>query len=477
MSIGKVLLKFAKRNSIATWASFVVRALPLFFLPVFIVGAFGEAETAIWFVLITLQGLQLLIGSSAGQSMVRGFAYALGGATQVRDLRNVSAETPAVPNMVLLGRVWSASAVAHLVIGVLTCGFLAALGSWSVAPLASLGSDPAEIWGALVLFVAGGTVRAYGGLHIDYLMGVNRIALLRWWEAAFWMAAFLAAVAAILAGGGLFELALAYQLPLAANIVWNAWLCRRDQARREGFVRRFRADLDILGQLWPSVWRTGLGTFLFLGTTQGAGLYYATVGRPEDVAAYLFAMSLIRPLGQFAQVPFFTKLPTLARMQAQGERAAQRAISQRAMALSLGLHVALVLLVAASLPVLLGLREGTLNVPMLLWLLIGLAGYVERIGAMHLQLYSTTNHILIHWANGLTSVAFVGLAAVALPVMGMYAFPVAQTVALVIAYLPFGMINSYRAFTLPFPRFELMTSVGPFTVLVLVIALIVFELN
>lgn len=458
--------KLLKSNSFATWVAFVAKSFPVFLLPIFIVGPFNSIETAIWFVLITLQSMQLLIGSSAGQSMIRGFAYALGGAKQVRDLRSVIPVADSAPNIALLGRVWSASASAYLLIGVLTLIFLAGLGMWSVRPLVEGLVSSKAAWGALAVFVAGGTLRAYGGLHIAYLMGVNRIALLRWWEAAFWMAAFIAAVVAILAGGGLFVLALAYQLPLAANIVWNAWLCRRDQARREGFVRRFRADLDILRQLWPSVWRTGLGTFLFLGTTQGAGLYYATVGRPEDVAAYLFAMSLIRPLGQFAQVPFFTKLPTLARMQAQGERAAQLAISQRAMALSLGLHVVLVLLVAASLLVLLGLREGSLNVPVLLWLLIGLAGYVERIGAMHLQLYSTTNHILIHWANGLTSVVFVALAAFALPVMGMYAFPVAHALALAVIYLPISMINSYRAFTLPFPRFELMTSVGPLIVLV-----------
>jgi hypothetical protein len=230
-------------------------------------------------------------------------------------------------------------------------------------------------------------------------------------------------------------------------------------------VQVWRADFDIIAQLWPSVWRTGLGTFLYLGATQGAGLYYATIGTPADVAAYLFATSLIRPIGQFAQVPFFTKLAIFARLQASGERKAQQAIAQRSMLLSYVLHVAMVLMVAVAMPFLTGAQGNGLQVPLLLWLLIGLSGYLERVGGMHLQLYSSTNHVLVHWANGLTALVFLVFAGGSFTFLGAYAFPVAHCLALCIAFLPIGMINSYRAFNLPFPGFELKTSAVPFVIL------------
>lgn len=452
-------------RSVATWATYISKALPVFLLPPFIFVRFAPEEAAIWFIFITLQGMQLLIAASTDQPMVRGFAYALGGATQVRDMRNVKPSGQSEPNIALLSRVWSASAFAHILIAIATLALLGAMGVWSAAPLISTHSQDQSLWAALAVFVLGGALRAYGGLHVSYLMGVDRIPLLRWWEAAFWLLAFISALTTLLSGGGLLALAIAYQIPLALNIGWNAWLCRRDHRARSGFQTGVRADRDILAQMWPSIWRTGLGTTLFVGTTQGAGLYYATVGEAQDVAAFLFAMSLIRPLGQFAQVPFMTKLPRLARLQAAGERVAQRQIAQRSMMLSYILHAGLVLTIAASLPIVLSLRGSEVQVPQLLWLLIGLAGYLQKMGSMHLQLYTTTNHVLLHWANGLAAVMFVGFVAALLPSLGVYSFPVANTLALMLVYIPISVCHSYPAYGLPIATFEMKTSLGPISLI------------
>ena len=115
-------------------------------------------------------------------------------------------------------------------------------------------------------------------------------------------------------------------------------------------------------------------------------------------------------------------------------------------------------------------QDWALQVPLILWLLVGLAGYLERMGGMHLQLYSSTNHILMHWANGATALAFTLLASGLFPLLGANAFPLAQAAALLVVFLPIGMMNSYRAFALPFPSFELKTSVLPLIVLLVVIA-------
>ena len=446
------------RRSVSTWSTYVAKALPVFAFPPFIFARFPAEEAALWFIFITLQGMQLLIASSTDLPMVRGFAYALGGATQLRGAHPAAQKGP---NMALFSRVWAASAVAHLVIGIATFALLGAMGIWSAAPLI----DESRLWWALAAFVCGGAIRAWGGLHVSYLMGVDRIALLRWWEAAFAILSFIFALITLLLGGGLLAVALAYQAPLVANVLWNASLCRRDQADRPGFVTRLRAERGTLAQLWPSIWRTGLGTTLFIGATQGAGLYYATIGGAREAAAFLFVMSLIRPLGQFAQVPFMTKLPQLARLQAEGRRDAQRRIAERSMRISYALHAAMVIAVAVALPI------ASTDVPLLLWLLIGLAGYVERMGSMHLQLYATTNHVLMHWANGLAALLYIGLAALMLPRLGVYAFALAQILALAIAYVPIGMRHSYRAFGLSFPAFEIKTAMPPLLVLLTILVL------
>lgn len=463
-------LPLLTRPAIATWSAFILRALPLVALPVLIAQREAPAFLAFWLVLITLQGLQLLFESSLNMSFMRSFSYAMGGADRLKIDVGPPMQTGLPPNHSILARTWNTGAIIYGGMAVVTAAAVIVTGSLSAHGIAEdlgAGADP---WLALFVFAAGAGLRAYGGLHLAYLYGVERITLVRWWEATFWALAFTTASAAVSAGAGLLGVALAYQIPLAANIFWNMWLCRKDQRARTGFTRKIGADRDIIAQLWPSIWRTGLGTFLYLGTTQGVGLYYATIGQPAQVAAFLFAMSIIRPLGQFAQVPFFTKVPVLARLQASGETQAQQAIAERSMRYSYILHASMVLAVAAMLPLLGRMQEGAaVHVPPLLWLLVGLAGYLERIGGMHLQLYSSTNHILVHWANGVTAIAFIALATMLFPSLGVNAFPLAQAIALLAAFLPISMVNSYRAYTLPIPSFELKTSALPLIVLLMAI--------
>jgi hypothetical protein len=220
----KSILRILGRRSVATWSSFVAKSLPVFLLPFLIFSKFSPEESAIWFVLITLQSTQLLIAAGTGQPMVRAFAYALGGATQLKDLRNAEPTSDRSPNIELLVRVWSASRFAHILIGVSTLFLLAGMGVWSATPMISRLEQPYELWAALFVFVAGGALRAYGGLHISYLTGVDKIVLLRWCESGFWLVAFVAAAVAAYSGAGLLSLALAFQIPLAANNLWNIWL-------------------------------------------------------------------------------------------------------------------------------------------------------------------------------------------------------------------------------------------------------------
>jgi len=462
--------------SVATWGSFAARFLPLFILPPFVFRSFSTVEATLWFLLITLQGLQLLLESNVGLTFIRAIGFAIGGATQLRDQRMPDSDRLAgQENHALLSRLWSSMRGLYRLVGLLTFLVIGTVGLWSAHALIVQLDDPSEGWAALAVFVVGAGLRAYGGLHISYLYGVGRIALLRWWEMGFWLLAFLAALGTLVAGGDLITVVVAYQIPLVANLFWNVVLARLDQNGRAGFTVPRSIDRNVVSQVWPGMWRAGMGVGIYLGVTQGAGLYYARIGPAQDVAIYLFAMSLMRPMIQFAQVPFFTKLPRLAALQASGERTTQVEVAQRGMVLSYALLAAMVLVTAGVLPVLAwaGGGEGA-RVPLLLWAVIGLAAYLERIGGMHLQLYSQTNHILWHWANGGTAFLFVLFSWFLLPGLGSLAFPTALCLAILVFYMPYSMWHSYRSFKLAFPRFELRTSVLPLLmVLVLVMVALI----
>ena len=102
----------------------------------------------------------------------------------------------------------------------------------------------------------------------------------------------------------------------------------------------------------------------------------------------------------------------------------------------------------------------------LLWTLLGLAFFAERFGAMHIQLYSTTNHIVWHVANGVCGVIYLAVSFGLLNVIGVYAFPVGIIAGYYGFYSWYAAKHSYREFGLNPMTYEKSCSVAPGVVLV-----------
>jgi len=97
--------------------------------------------------------------------------------------------------------------------------------------------------------------------------------------------------------------------------------------------------------------------------------------------------------------------------------------------------------------------------------LLALAFWLERVGAMHIQLYSLTNHVLWHIANGVTGTAVCVVTVMLVPTLGLMAFPLAMALAYLGFYCPFALFHSRRAFVPKLWRFERGVSAGPLALL------------
>ena len=105
-------------------------------------------------------------------------------------------------------------------------------------------------------------------------------------------------------------------------------------------------------------------------------------------------------------------------------------------------------------------------VPPLLWGIMGLSMFAERYGAMHIQLYSTTNHIIWHIANGVSGIIYFVVSLALFQKIGVYAFPLGTLVAYLSFYSWYSSIHSYRAFGLNFWLFERSTAFYPFITMI-----------
>jgi hypothetical protein len=186
-----------------------------------------------------------------------------------------------------------------------------------------------------------------------------------------------------------------------------------------------------------------------------------------DAASVQFALRLMQMLSQFSQVPFYTKIPILNRLRAQGENPAHLALAAQSMRISLGVFVVFAITIDLTIGPILDLVDSQTAFPsQSFWLILVLAGLMERIGAMHVQLLMTSNRMIAHVANLVTAIIWIGSVLVLWSGVGSLALPLGMLLAYAGFYAPWSSYQSGAAMGQAGGlRFELRTSVVPFLVL------------
>ncbi len=454
-------LKLWDSPTFMTWGSFLSRPLSLVIVLPLLLTRLSTEEIAVWYLFMTIVGLQMLVDIGFSPSFSRGIAYALGGAA-VGDLRRPARPGTGTPNLPVFFFIFSSMSGIYTRLAIAWPGVLLILGSAAVARPISLLSEPRPAWAAWAVILVVSTVTIWGNAYSAYLQGINRVALLRRWEMLSSLGAITTSFCVLLFGGRLLALVLAHQGWQLLNVLRNRWLARTVDDGRWARIPNHGRDPEVFGAVWPSAWRSGLGVLMSYGLIQASGILYAQVGAAAQVASYLLALRLIQTVSQFSQAPFYSKLPVLARLFSEGRKQDLLALAKRGMRWAHWSYVAGFLglgLLGTPLLHLIGSNADFPSRP--LWALLGLAFFIERYGAMHIQLYSTTNHIIWHIANGVTGVIYVVTSLLLFQHIGVYAFPVGILCGYLGFYSWYAALHSYQAFDLSFFRFEKSTVLLP----------------
>ena len=448
-----------------TWGSLFVRlSAVLFVLPLVLV-RFASADVVLWQMFSTLFVLALMLDFGLSPTFMRLVAFARGGASlaAMGRMQQASAEPPShatADDPAALATVLSTLRWLYPRLAVAATAMLALVGTATlVRPISQVADMPAA-WLAWAAVLATTGIAVWGGAYAAALQGMDQVAVMRRWEVAMGLGQVASSTAVLLLGGQLLALVLAYQAWAVLGAFRNRWLMAR--LFPQLLAHRPESHPEVMRVMWSPAWRSGLGVLMSYGVIQASGLVYAQIAPAAEVAAYLLALRLMMVLSQFCQAPFYSKLPRLVSLHAEGRRSEQLRLAQRGMRLAYWVFVAGALAVAlAAQPLLQALGSRTLFVPPGVWALMALAFFAERFGAMHLQLYSLTNHIVWHIANGVTGVVMVLLAALAYPRMGAHAFPAAMLLAYAGFYCVYSVVHSRRAFNFSLARFESVTAAPP----------------
>ncbi len=455
-----------------TWASFATRSLTFVVVLPLLLRKFSPEELTIWYLFATLTSLHLLAESGFGSTFVRMIAYAMSGASDLQAAMAGRGGTQAHCNLALLGRIVGTMRTIYRRLTLLLAVLLGVGGTWAlVRPLAAL-PDPRAGWIGWGLVYANTLLVFQGNFFSTWLQGTNQIAVLRRWETFTSLGSICTSFLLLKIGAGLLPLVAATQVWATLGVARNAWLAFRALDGRLQTFRDTRYCPDVFGTVWPSAWRAGVGVLMSFGVTQSTGLVYAQMGRSQDVASYLLALRLQQMIVAMSNAPFYSKLPQFARWWAEGAREKLLPSARRAMCLTLWAFVLpLVVLGLTGQWLLSHIGSQTPFPNSWIWWLLALAGFAERCGAMHLQLYSLSNRILWHVANGVTGLITIITALTLWPRFEIMSAVIGLAAGYALFYWPYSGWKSHHQFRTRFLAFDAPIILPPMVTLLIGIGL------
>lgn len=468
--IGSLARRLWHSPTVTTWGSTVSRVAGLLVILPLVLTRFSAPEIAVWYLLSSIISLQTVADAGFAPTFQRVFAYAVGGAAELSGFRERSRATAdGRANLELLARIWS---TAQLIYNRLTVGgilILGSFGTWALRrPITGL-ADPLDGWLAWIAVLTGTACVLRGNSFAAYLQGSDRIALVKRWETFTSLGGALTSIIVLLLGGRLLALAIAVQSWSVINALRDWLLCRRVQREQFGHPIPLHPanDPSVLSVVWPAAWRSAVGIGMSRGVVYASGLVYAQIADASSLASYLLAIRLVTAVSEVSQAPFYSKLPRLAQLISTGRQEEMVALARKGMALAFWAFVVPFVAIGVSGPTLIRMIHSHAPfAPQLLWSLIGVAFFLERYGAMHLQLYSTTNHIVWHIANGVSGALNISVIWLLFPIIGVYAFPAGLIISLLGFYCWYSARYSYKTFGMRFSAFERRTSFLPSLALV-----------
>lgn len=456
------------------WSALAARVGGLAILLPLVLVRFSPMEVSVWLLFAAIANLQVIADFGFGPTFSREIAYGFSGHSLVgvrepsvnsdnieenSSLPNWTAITSAIVAMRWLYR--RIAFVAFFIIGV--------LGTWAVKIPIERIAEPQMVWLSWCIVALTTTIMIYGNAYISFLIGANRIDLQKRWEALIVGISLVAQLITVVLNMEFFVLVLVAQMGFIVQFFVNRQLAIRVSESR--FLNGGQNELNkiVLRSMWPAAWRTAIGAVMSLGVSQGMAITMANVLVAGEAASVQLALRVMQIISSFSQVPFYTRIPALNRLRANNQELPLILMAQSVMRLSFWVYLIGAIAVDLFVRKLLIFVDSQTQFPdQIFWVILVAAVFLERFGAMHIQLLLTSNKAIAHIANGITGLIWVFLMVYIFPIIGYLALPVSMLLSYIAWYVWYSAMHSYRALpNISVWHFESKSSLLPFILIVL----------
>ncbi len=474
-----LVLKIWNSSTVMTWLSLLSKSLGLVLVTPLVLSRFSDSEIAFWLLIASALALLNMADLGFSTTFVRFLAYAKGGMKK-QDIPEVSSGDIFEISSVLENRDTDWSFVNAIFSNMkFTYRWLALLSAMLMLFSTFLMFKPISLlenqyrgwlaWG--VVLVSSGFF-LQGTIYNSFLQGMNKVAVAMRVSAVFGLLTVLSNFTVLILGGDILALVLSNQIGVLAGLLGSYILCHKvENSAFASFDKKARYDFKIFGFVWGSAWKSGVGVFMSFGVQQIANLVIGQKDDSAEVASFLLAFMLIRQISQFSQAPFYSKIPLLAQLYVKKDFDAILRFARNSMGLTYLLIFTGALVIAATSDAILNFIGSDVSfVPNKIWFILLLSILVERYGAMHIQLYSISNKIIWHIANGISGLIFIAVFFLGFEGYGYMAFIFAMLASNIGFYSWYSANHSYKILKTNFWTFDKY----PFLLIIVINILLIY---
>ncbi len=235
-------------------------------------------------------------------------------------------------------------------------------------------------------------------------------------------------------------------------------------------IKKENLNMNLARQIFTAAWKTGLGILLTMGAINFSAIYLGQVA-PSDIASkYLIAQRLIIVISEYAYIPFLVILPTISRFYAAGkiENLKRESFFRKKIVLSLTLILSSILFFFTEyiIPI---FDESFGFVSFNIWVILVIYSFLEKSGAMNLQIQMTNNNVHMHKINGIAGLLIFILFPMFYNLFGINGAPVSLIIVFMFFYYPYSFYLLKKEQKINIFKFDLFWTFIPLSILFLVL--------
>ncbi|MEY4987422.1 MAG: hypothetical protein RL567_1201 [Bacteroidota bacterium] len=474
---------FLNSPTITTWFSYSTKAFTLFGVLPLVLKKISDADIVLWYLFSTIVIIQSLADLGFRQTFSRFISYAHEGVKDliaINDLSSNHLNSEAnQPNIDLLNRIVSCMKHIYWPLTCLVFILMITFGTWFIYKPIQASNNVNQSWLSWIILVLVSSITFYGKLYLNFLEGIFKIALVRRVEILTSSGAIGCSILVLVFVPTLLNLIIVNQGWLLISTFRDYYLCRKVE---NGLYLKVSKPLpfekDIFSIIWQPAWRSGVSGLMSIGLTNVTGLIFAQIGSTASVASYLLSLRIITQIRDFSMAPFYSKLPLMAMLRAKNELSTLLKVVKKSMFLSNFVFILGVIFVGIFSDYLLNLINSKVHfVTQEMWLLLSFAFLAHRFGAMHMQVYLSTNHVISHIADGVSGIIYVVVSLFLSKSQGIYAIPIGMIAGYLGFYSWYAAKNSYKSLKTSFWNFEKSASLVPIVLMLIYTITLFFILN